>query len=294
MKHCITLCFICLLSACATKFSNPSNAAYHAKAGSLSASEIFAQSFIAHGGDKLPELKNLNVGLTGKWKHLIRRIQPLVTDYKYRVDSQERLLPQAGIYAANYVGPAGQKWVFRTPDDIEVVYNKNDSFDKEVLSSTALTADSFYLFLLGPLALEKWRSQFARLSDIKFKGKTYSRLYLKRQPGFGKSVRDEVVLWIDPQSKLTKMVQITLEGHSTTKGAYVEVEYLDYVRVDNYTFPSKYFERVKAPIAIDAHAWELSGIDINRDYDIEALRGEFKGTAKRVADPSGLKNNPKN
>ena len=69
------------------------------------------------------------------------------------------------------------------------------------------------------------------------------------------------------------MIQITLEGHDTTKGAHVEVEYLNYTKVDGYVFPREFFERVNAPIAIDTHAWHLTGLDINRDYGLENLNG---------------------
>jgi hypothetical protein len=153
-----------------------------------------------------------------------------------------------------------------------VFYNGKASNDPAVLSSTALTADAFHMFLLGPLSLERWQTNFKRLSDAKFKRETHHRIYLERKPGFGLSERDEVVLWIDTDSKLTKLIQITLEGHDTTKGAHVEVEYLAYLKQGPYNFPSDFFERVNARISIDAHAWHLTGLDINRDYTEQELK----------------------
>lgn len=293
-RNFLLVCVLGLLSACATKFPSPSNAEYVSSAEikldkGFSGDQIFEQTFEAHGGAKLAQLENLNVGLTGKWKQLIRRIQPLVTDYKYRVDSQERILPRGRIYASQYSGPAGEKSVFRSPSKVEVFYNATPSIEKEVLSSTALTADAFHLFLLGPLALEEWRGEFTRISNARFKGREYLRVHLQRTPGFGYSKSDQIVLWVDPQSKLTKLLQITLEGHSTTKGAHVEVEYLDYVNLDDYVFPVNFFERVNAPIAIDAHAWQLTGIDINRAYQIKDLQGpSFSGDAKAEASKQNL------
>lgn len=286
MKNIVQICLIAILvSGCANRFPSPDSPP-NTYASQAKANALFLATFNAHGGEHLAELENVNVGLDGKWKKLIRRIQPLVTDFTYRVRSQERLLPKERVYAAHYQGPAGSKTVYRTPDSIQVWYNGEQSQDPEVLSSSALTGDSFHLFLLGPLALQSWSGAFQKLSDARLNSTNYHRLYLERVPGFGLSERDEVVLWIDPQTFLTKMVQITLEGHSTTQGAHVEVEYLDYTKVDDYTFPSKFFERVNAPIAIDAHAWELTGIDINRDYRGEDISGEaLTGNAAQAAKP---------
>lgn len=288
MRHLFIASLIALLSACASKFPSPQNSSITLATGAPDGTALFQQSFEAHGGKHLDDLRNINVGLTGKWKQLIRRIQPLVTDFKYRVDSQERLLPKEGVYAALYNGPAGTKYVYRTPNSITVNYNDVQSDNTEVLSSTALTADSFHLFLLGPLALERWQDKATRLSDKRLNGKLHQRIHIARIPGLGKSARDEVVLWIDPETKLTRLVQITLEGHSTTKGAHVEVEYLDYVKLGKYTFPVNFFERVNAPIAIDAHAWHLIGLDINRDYTQEDLAGGFKNAAERLANANNL------
>lgn len=270
----VTIFILCIaaLSGCATQFPSPQSAPYRGAAPANGA-EIFKRSFEAHGGAHLASLNNLNVGLTGEWKQLIRRIQPLVTDFTYRVDSQERLFPSDGVYAAQYQGPAGTKSVFRTPDTIEVYYNGIASTDPAVLSSTALTADAFHLFLLGPLALQPWQDKFTRLSDAPLKGIDHYRLHLQREPGFGFSAQDSVVLWIDKETLLTKLVQITLQGHETTQGAHVEVEYLEYHKVDNFIFPVAFYERVNAPISIDAHAWQLTGIDVNRSYSLDALRG---------------------
>ena len=285
----MVLCGFLMLSACASKFPTPENSVYTPTNDALSGNDIFRQSFNAHGGKSLDRLRNLNVSLTGKWKQLIRRIQPLVTDFRYRVDSQERVLPNKAIYAAEYSGPAGTKSVYRTPNTIAVRYNSEPSNDTEVLSSTALTADSFHLFLLGPLALQQWQNQVTRLSDKTMNGVLHWRIHLERTPGLGLSKRDDVVLWVHPQSKLTSRVQITLEGHESTKGAHVETDFLAYTRVQDYIFPSQFFERVKAPIAIDAHAWQLTGIDINRNYDRKDIANGLKNEALAPADTTLFK-----
>ena len=260
-----------LLSACASRFPSPELDV--ASDSQISAAQIFQRTFNVHGGASIEQLNDVNLSISGEWKTLIRRIQPLVTDYKYRIDSQERLFMNNGGYIALYNGPGGSKKVVRTTDSLAVYYNGEQSTDPEVLSSTALTADAFRLFLLGPLALQAWQDQFTRLTDITFQGEQHYRLHLNLKPGFGYSEQDQVVLWVNAESGRTKMIQITLEGHSTTKGAHVEVEYLGYTQKGGYLFPSDFFERVNAPISINAHAWHLTGLDINRGLALEEYQG---------------------
>lgn len=262
----LTLLLLSFTVGCARTFPRPDLACC---GDGLSGEQIFNRSFTKHGGEHLAELNDLNVGLDGKWKFLITRIQPLVTDHKYRVVSQERLLPNLGVYAAFYTGPAGTKKVVRTRDKVAVFYNDKRSLDDDVLQSTALTADAFFIFLLGPLSLERLAGNFQRLPDTFENDKRYFRIYAQMQPGIGFSSRDEIVLWIDAESFLTYRVHITLEGYATTKGAHVDVTFLEYQGIDRYTFPSKFHERVRGPIAIDAHSWHLTGIDINRGLALE-------------------------
>ena len=259
------------LTACASRFPSPELDV--ALDSQISAAQIFQRTFNVHGGASIEQLNDVNLSISGEWKTLIRRIQPLVTDYKYRIDSQERLFMNNGGYIALYNGPGGSKKVVRTTDSLAVYYNGEQSTDPEVLSSTALTADAFRLFLLGPLSLQAWQDQFTRLTDITFQGEQHYRLHLNLKPGFGYSEQDQVVLWVNAESGRTKMIQITLEGHSTTKGAHVEVEYLGYTQKGDYLFPSDFFERVNAPISINAHAWHLTGLDINRGLALEEYQG---------------------
>ena len=258
---------------CASQFPNPDNAAFVGGEDALDGKQLFEKTFIAHGGEAIDELNDVNVAISGRWERLIKKIQPLVTDFRFRVDSEERILPKEFTYASLYTGPAGNKKVVKTPEYLRVYYNEVRSTDPEVISSTALTADAFPMFLLGPLALHRWSDKFIRLEDVSDGGKAYYRIYLLREPGFGFSDLDEVVLWLDKESYLTQRVQITLEGHSTTKGAHVEVEYLAFQQKGDYVFPTQFYERVNAPIAIGAHAWEYTGLDVNRGLEFDDLKG---------------------
>lgn len=277
---------LCALAAagCAQTFPRPDALRHDGSAPS--GVEIFERTFAAHGGGSLDDFKDLSVALDGDWKFLITRIQPLVTDHRYRVVSEERLLPTRGVYTASYKGPGGRKRVVRTPDGVRVFYNGEESFDEDVLQSTALTADSFFLFTLGPMALKRHRGAFERLEDGVDKGRCYYRIYVVAEPGLGYSERDEIVLWIDPETDLTYRVHITLEGYETTRGAHVDVTYLDYERRGPYVIPSEYFERVLGPIRIKAHGWHLTGLDINRGLSFEDLGGvDNVGLAAKPAKP---------
>ncbi len=249
------------------------------------------RSYRAHGGDSIADLKDVNVALDGRWHFLITRIQPLVTDHRYRVKSEERLALGKRIYAAQYQGPRGRKSVLRTQDSVQVQYDGESTTDVDVLNSTALTADSFYLFTLGPLALNPATQSFRRLPDVVEKGERYHRIYTLLEPGFGKSARDKLVLWVHAESMRTYRVHITIEGFRTTRGAHVDVTYLDYHSVSGFTFPSEFHERVRGPVAIDAHRWHFTGLDINRgwserDVQLEAWKALAATPAKSMSSGS--------
>lgn len=256
-----------ILSSCAQHFPRPQATCCDSNP---SGNEIFQQTFKAHGGEQLHQLNDIHLDIVGDWKFLITRIQPLVTDHRYRVRSKEVLFPQIKAYHASYEGPKGKKWVLCTREDIQVFYNAQRNTDDDVLSATALTADSFYHFLLGPLSLPS-NLQWQRLSDGKYKEKPYHRIYTQLRPGFGLSKVDELVLWVDPTTNLTFRTNITLEGHKSTQGAHVDVSFLKYETLQGFTFPTKFFERVLGPIKIDAHAWDVQAITINRGTSIKDL-----------------------
>ena len=270
------------LIACAAQFPRPASAKY--LGSGPTGPEIFAKTFSLHGGDNLAALNDLSLSLDGEWKFLITRIQPLVTDHRYRVKSEERLIPAQGVYAAHYRGPAGEKKVFRNPTSVEVYYNNQKSSDPEVLRSTALTADAFYLFSLGPLALTQCKNRFQRLRDKQERGRRFHRLYCVLEPGIGYSQRDELVLWVDARSFKAYRMHITLEGFESTQGAHVDVTFLEFVEREGFLLPNVFSERVRGPLKITAHHWFLNGLDINRGFGETELRGDqFSGAASPAA-----------
>ncbi|MET0208484.1 MAG: hypothetical protein ABW220_05550, partial [Burkholderiaceae bacterium] len=111
----------------------------------------------AHGLDAYRRLSDINVAYEGEWRPLIDRIQPVVVDKGFRGSSQERLLPRAGTVAQAYTGPSGRKhvlWQRRAapePGAIDVWFNDARTDDAGVRAASALVAEAYGLFLLGPL-----------------------------------------------------------------------------------------------------------------------------------------------
>ena len=260
MKFLFVIFTACLITSCAQPFPRPGGSCC---LDGIDGNEIFQKTFVRHGGQNLKQLKSVSYDLKGNWKNLITKIQPLVTDSGFRIRSKEIIFLQDGTYYADYYGPEGNKWVLHNSGLTEVYYNGERSFDIDVLASTALTAESFYIFALGPLALSHLNGRFVRLKDIVENGKSYFRIYSKMIPGIGKSELDEVVVWVDSDTWLTWRVHFTLEGYATTKGAHVDVTFEEYHHLADYIFPSAFFERVRGPIAIDAHEWQTDNYQLN-------------------------------
>ncbi len=268
-----------VFTGCATSLPRPGSEPTELGEG-RSGKDLLEESLAAHGGDIRKAVSDLNVAVTGEWGNLIRKIQPLVTDFKYRIRSEERLLPESEIYSVKWTGPAGTKTIVRSKDETLVWYNGERSEDEDVLASSAMTSDAFQLFHFGPSFLF-WRgTEYTRLSDFREEGRLYHRVHVKLEPGFGRSPADEAVVYIDPESMLLHRVWITLEGFRTTKGASVDVTFLEYGQLAGLTLPRKFVERVRAPISIHAHAWEVTSWDANRGYGPEAIGGPiFSGAA---------------
>lgn len=269
------------IAACA-KTSPQFETAMLTAADGKSAQEIFDASFIRHGGKYLGQLNDVNVAVDGDWYYLITKIQPEVTDEAYRQQSQERILLSPNIYAVEYTGEAGTKHVYRSRQNIAIAYNGEQSNNLRKETASALTADAFYLFTLGPLALNKQVNTWQRLEDANEKGNSYYRINGELKPGIGRSESDFITLWIDKQSNLTYRMHITLEGFDTTKGAHVDTTFLNYKQVAQFTLPTHFFERVIGPIRLDAHEWWYTGMDINRGLkpkDVELLQWSNKARA---------------
>jgi hypothetical protein len=273
-----------LLAGCATRFPVATPEFIHPDGRDGAA--VLAATLAAHGGDLRQRGGDIAAAITGEWSTLITRIQPLVTDHRWRIDAQERMLPAEGRHAIRWSGPAGEKVVVRTPAAVRVFYNGVENFDDDVLASSAMTSDAFQLFLCGPSFIAWRASRLERLADIKEDGRTLHRVLAVIEPGFGRAPRDEVVLFIDAQDHRLWRVWFTLEGFRTTRGATADVTFLRYQAVGGVLLPVAFDERVRAPISVHAHAWRTIGLDLDRGLtaaDVDGVKWSEK--AMRPAAP---------
>lgn len=246
----------------------------------LGAAQILDACVAAHGGDMREFPGDINLSTEGHWHALVQRLQPMISDAGFRVTAEERYRPHDGIYAVHHHGPLGDKQVIRTPDGVTVYYNGVRETDPLKLRATALTNDAFVMLQYGPSFFTTRASSTSRLPDSMESGHRYYRLLATLSPGFGEAAHDQVVLWIDAQSHLLYREHFTLNGFPTTQGADVDVTFLDYRKLGRFTLPVKFKERVRHPLRVTAHEWQVTGMDLDRGWqpaDVEGSR--FTGKA---------------
>lgn len=278
---CLIPTVLLLLGGCASFPSATPNARFD---DGLDARQILAESLAAHGGDMRDYPGDINLSTDGHWHALIKRLQPMISDSGFRVTSEERYRPSAGIYAVHYHGPLGDKQVIRTPAGITVFYNGVRETDPAKLRATALTNDAFVLLHFGPSFIKARASSLTRLPDIREHDQLYYRLLATLTPGFGEAAHDQVVVWINPQTHLLYRVHFTLNGFETTQGAHVDTTFLAYRKLGRFTLPVKFNERVRGPLRVTAHEWHTTGMDRDRGWqpaDVED--GHFTGKAAAPA-----------
>lgn len=250
------------------------------------------ESAEAHGLAAYRRLHDINVRYAGAWRPFIDKVQPVVVDKTYRGGSEERLMPAAGIVAQAYTGTAGRKQVVWQRGDgsashageIAVWRNGVPDADADVLAASAVVAECYGLFLLGPMWLAE-RGFTARLGDSeRVDGQLCDVVQVWKRPGFGRVALDRVALCIDRGSSLTRRVRFTLEGFSATQGAVAEVDTFEYELRFGVMWPMRSYEAVVHPLRLPAHDWRITGLDVDRGYDRAALLGAtFSGAAARPA-----------
>ena len=257
---------------------------------------LLNDSAAAHGLAAWRRVKDLNVSYSGEWRALIGRLQPELTDTQFRGSSQERLLPGEGLIAQTHVGPGGHKQVVRrTPTaraatgEVEVWYNGRPTPDEPLRHASALVADGYRLFLLGPLALVDRpadRPLVMKLAGLEQVGDyACERLMVRLAPGLGFSPVEQLVLCIDRRTRLMRRVRFTLEGLASTRGAVAEVDVSDFQNIQGVEWPTRFQERLRKPIPLlPVHDWQLTGLDLNRGWSAADITGsQFAGVAKSPA-----------
>ena len=263
-----------------------------APAGDANAVTRLRESAQAHGLDAYRTLSDINVSYDGQWRPLINRIQPEVVDQGFRGSSQERLMPAAGIVAQAYTGQMGRKQVAwrrgrGTPDDlgeVAVWVNGMRSADAAARDASALVAEGYGLFLLGPLWLVD-RGLRMRMADTeRVDGRTCDVVEVWLTPGRGRVAVDRVALCIDRIDQRVHRMRFTLEGFAGTRGAVAEVDTFEHESRFGVVWPMRSFERIVHPIGLPAHDWHVTGLDVNRRYGPEDVSGpSFIGAAAAPA-----------
>lgn len=253
-----------------------------------SAVRILRESAEAHGLSAYRQLDDINVAYTGKWRPLIGGIQPEVTDTAFRSSSQERLMPKAGVSGQAYTGASGRKqvwWrhgggVYDDLGEVAVWFNGVKSTDAAALQAAALVAEGYGLFLLGPLWVADRDLSMRSNGTEPVDGRLCDVIEVWLSPGLGRVSLDRIAFCIDRSDRIARRVRFTLEGFANTQGAVAEVDTFDHERRFGVTWPMRSVERVVHPIALPAHDWRITGLDVNRGYAEQALMGpEFTGGA---------------
>jgi hypothetical protein len=288
-----------LLGACGTPFPLATAAPTSASAA---AAQRLAASADAHGLSAYRQITDINVSYGGQWRPLINRVQPEVVDEGFRGPSQERLMPAAGVVAQAYAGVKGKKQVFwqrgktvaaegRAQGQSAVWFNGQASEKAGELAAAALVAECYGWFLLGPLWLaSRQASGQAVPAEVAGTERVHGRLCdvvnVWLRPGFGHSANDRLSLLIDRDDHVTRRLRFTLEGYPGTRGAVAEVDTFEHARRFGLLLPMRSYEEVVHPLRLPAHDWFMTGLDVNRGYGVEALRGaQFSGAAAALAKP---------
>jgi hypothetical protein len=288
-----------LLGACGTPLpltaAAPSNA-------SAAAAQRLSDSANAHGLAAYRQISDINIGYAGQWRPLVNRVQPEVVDEGFRGPSQERLMPAAGVVAQAYAGVKGEKQVFwqrgkslapagRDQGEVAVWFNGQPSQRASELAAAALVAEGYGLFLLGPLwVASRQAAGLAVPSEVagteRVNGRSCDVVHVWMSPGLGHSASDRVSLLIDRDDHVMRRVRFTLEGYEGTRGAVAEVDTFEHARRFGLLLPMRSYEEVVHPLRLPAHDWFVTGLDVNRGYAVDALRGpQFSGAAAAAAKP---------
>ena len=270
-------------------------------AGDRDAKALFDEACEAHGLAALRSLRDFNISYDGEWLGIIHRIQPIIVDIGYRKTSDERWLLRSGVVAQRHQGPQGSKQVVRElPRGVwggqaegfgtsRVWYDGAETRDAQIVAASAMVADAYGLFLLGPMWLAG-RSDLAmrRAGTERVDGRDCEILEAWMKPGIGFVALDRVALAIDRRDRTMRRVTLTLESMESTRGAVVETDTFDHQRRDGVLWPMRFYERLRRPFPnLPAHEWRVTGLDVNRGYDAGAIRGPgFSGAA--VAPARGL------
>lgn len=260
IRHILPIGTAVLLASCS---SLPVPGRATAGAPTETARQIIKQSAASHG-DAWKTYREVVVEYTGEWSPIATRLQPALTDPRFRKSSVETYQPSKGMVRQVHTGPLGTKTVDRRRPEIHVSFNGAASSDPEVLDSAALVADAYTAFLFGPSWLSRKGTDFQLIGERTLDGEPCHLIAGRLSPGFGNSREDHFIVWIGRDSSLMKRLQFTLNGLATTRGADVDVTFSDYRKAaDGSMWPRNFVEYIQRPLLAKAHQWRMKSLKLD-------------------------------
>jgi hypothetical protein len=265
----------------------------------------------AHGKESFAAIKDISVSYDGKWYTIVTKIQPLVTDPKFRGSSEERMIldtSQERLIAQAYTGPSGTKQVVKRAAKpgiagvsgaegfgiVDIAYNGQPNRDAAVNAATHLVLEAYQLFLYPAFYVQR-AAWFETAGTAFVNGHECDLLLAVMRPGIGASKEDRVMLYIDIKERLVRRTRLTLEGTATTRGAVVDTDLSDFITVAGVKWPSKFYEDLVTPFrGLPAHLFWLTGLDVNRGLtNADFANNEFSKKAAVKAAPLQLEKDRK-
>lgn len=245
-----------------------------ATTSSREAAALLEASAAAHGWSAYAERHDINLRHEGRWFAAIVRIQPVLVDRAFREVADERILPGRQTSAKFYSGGSGGvKLTFRAPGAVEVWTNGQPEPAEVKRAAAALVLDAYRLFWLGPIFLKEAGAVVELVGTGDFDGEPCDLLLARLRPGFGLATEDRVLAWVSRRDRRFRRIRHSVEGLESTRGAVVEVDYQNYRDFGGLHLPTRLMERVKRPVPVPVREWWLTGVDFDRGYAAESLRG---------------------
>jgi hypothetical protein len=256
---------------------------------SRGAQSLLNESAAAHGLASFKQINDLSVSYEGEWRALIGKLEPALVDPNFRGKSEERLLLREGLIAQAHRGTDGRKQVLRraiagSSGEVRVWFDGEEARDSERRRAAALVADSYALFLLGPMLLVE-RPLVMELAEVEWVNEhACDVLRVQLAPGLGLSRVDRIALFIDRKERLLRRVRFPLDELQSAPDAIAEVEMHDHVTLHGVRWPTRFYQRLVRPIRLPLHDWHVVGLDVNRGFGAADLSGvEFAGVARAPA-----------
>lgn len=242
----------------------------------------------AHGGmQAYDEIQGIAAGFAGKWLGNVHRLQPVLVDRDFRVISQERYLLRTAagaplshpVVGQRHDGEGGSKWVRWQGASVPVgiAYRGQDGepvaphgIAREVTETSALVAEAYRMFLTGPFFfLERDRrpeaqTHYAPAEDDLVDGVACAQALVRIRPGIGLSEEDLVLVAVGRDDGLLRRLRFSLEGHSGTRGAVVDVTFQEWEERGGLRWPTSFLETLRFPLDRDVHRWRTTSLSVLR------------------------------